>query len=223
MAFGQWYGAGYLGGNITQPADVSIQQPGAGTSLTFQGVHFAARPLEPRQYYGLRLGRRFATRGFGLELEMVHLKAIAKTAEVVTVSGRSPHLAGELPAGFRMLMGDLVDTYSMTHGLNFALVNLVTRQRLGGRLSLVERIGAGPMFPHAESLIAGQGQAQYEYAGIGVGGAAGMEFRLIDGLSGLAEYKLTVGRPTITIVGGTGTTTAVSHHLALGLGFEFPW
>ena len=109
----------------------------------------------------------------------------------------------------------------MTHGLNFALFNVVMRRPLGasgsGPLALMLRTGGGPMFPHAETIVNGGVVHHYEYAGLGVQGAAGLEVRLPYRGSVLAEYKLTYARPEIEIVNGTSTMSAVSHHLTAGV------
>ena len=37
---------------------------------------------------------------------------------------------------------------------------------------------------------------------------------------GVMEYKATFASPTITISNGTGQTTALTHHFAIGLGIN---
>ena len=220
-ATAQWYVAVYAGGNYTPAADVSIDAPAIDLVLTYQDVRFSGKPLASPQYYGYRLGRMVGEkRRLGLEIEFIHLKVIADTSREYAVSGRA---AGNvLPPG-RARMSEIVEQYQMTHGLNFVLVNLVTRTPIGGggspRVALVARGGAGPVIPHAETRVAGQSQAQYEYAGVGAHAAAGLDLKLRGRASALIEYKVTIARPEIDLASGTGRMTALTHQVAVGFAF----
>lgn len=202
-ASAQWYGAVYLGANTTRPADITVK--GDGYDLTFRDVDFEARPFESPQYYGWRLGRFFSeTRRLGAELEFIHLKAIANPEQ----------------------LRPQVERYRMTHGLNYLVVNLVSRVPLGRSASgeapvaLVSRAGAGITLPHAETTVFGASQEQYEYAGPGAHAAVGLDVRLKGRLSLVTEYKVTYAKPKIsTANNGTGQTTTLSHHIAVGIAF----
>jgi hypothetical protein len=87
-------------------------------------------------------------------------------------------------------------------------------------VAFVARAGAGPTLPHAETTVNGQAREQYEYGGLGLHAAAGVDVRLHSRVSGAVEYKVTAAKPTITIAHGTGQTTAVSHHLSVGVVFN---
>lgn len=213
----QWYFAGYLGANTTQSADVAIEIPASSLALEFHDVQFDAHPFESPQYYGYRIGRMFgASRRFGVEFEFTHLKVIGQTGQVYATSGTS----GSLPFAPGAQMGELVERYSMTHGLNFLIANFVTRRPIGsGRAALIVRAGAGGTIPHTETTVLGATVDQYEYAGAGFHAAAGVDVRLTGRLSFVAEYKFTRARPEITIAGGSGRSTAATHHVAAGLAF----
>jgi hypothetical protein len=213
----QWFGAAYLGGNATHPADITVTQPVRDTALTIREVQFDARPLESPQYYGLRIGRLLgASRRYGLEVEFIHLKVIARTEERYRMTGAWNGAAIDETRR----MDDLVQRYSMSHGLNYLLVNAVARRVLGdGRAALIGRLGAGPTYPHAESTIDGATREQYEFAGLGGHLSAGVDVRLRGRLSVMAEYKLTASRPEISVADGTGRVRAVSHHVAAGLAY----
>jgi hypothetical protein len=216
FADGQWYVTGYLGGNRTQSATVTVRQPALDTAVAFHDVRFAAKPLQDPNYYGWRIGYEPAGR-FGLEFEFVHLKVIGETGRTYRISGR---FAGANADDLVAPMNELVQRYSMTHGLNFLLVNLVAKLpvfRPSGRTSMTARIGAGPTIPHAETTVGGRSRAEYEYGGLGVHAAVGLTVRVFHRVAALVEYKLTYARPEIDLVDGTGTTTAVSHHLAGGV------
>jgi hypothetical protein len=199
----QWFAGVYMGGHTTQSADVRVQ--GDGYDLTFPNVDFRAESLTSPQYYGWRLGRFLdGTRRFGLELEFIHLKVIAE----------------------RESLGPEVSRYQMTHGLNFLVANVTNRLPFGrtaygeAPYAFITRAGAGITLPHAETTILGVSREQYEYAGLGAHLAAGFDVRLKGRLSLITEYKLTYARPTIsTAHNGTGQTTTLSHHVALGFAF----
>jgi hypothetical protein len=220
-ALAQWYVAVYAGGNYTPAADVAIDAPAIDVVLTYEDVRFTGKPLASPQYYGYRLGWMAGERRrVGLELEFVHLKVIADTSREYAVSGRAG--GSVLPPG-RARMSEIVEQYQMTHGLNFVLVNLVTRTPIGAggspRTALVARAGAGPVIPHAETRVAGRSQEQYEYAGVGAHAAAGLDLRLRGRWSALIEYKLTIARPEIELASGTGRMTALTHQVAVGFAF----
>lgn len=202
-ASAQWYAGVYMGANTTRPADVTVK--GDGYDITFPDVSFEAKSFTSPQYYGWRVGRFFdAARRFGMELEFIHLKVIAEPED----------------------LGPAVTRYQMTHGLNFLVVNLTNRIPLGRsaygepRVALIARGGAGVTLPHAETTVFGESQEQYEYAGLGAHAALGLDVRLKGRLSLVSEYKVTYAKPTITTaLNGTGRTTAMSHHLAVGFAF----
>lgn len=213
----QWYFAAYLGANATRPADVTITVPSANLALTFQEVEFDAHPFESPQYYGWRLGKLVgAGRRLGVELEFIHLKVIGLTNQSYATTGTSG--SATLAAGDPM--SRIVERYSMTHGLNFAVANLVFRQPLAsGRAALILRGGAGFTVPHTETTVLGVSVDKYESGGPGVHGAIGLDIRLSGRLSFLAEYKFTRARPEISVAGGRGRTTSATHHAAAGLAF----
>jgi len=202
-ASAQWYVAAYMGANTTRPADVTVK--GDGYDLTFAKVDFDAQPFATPPYYGWRLGRFLSdTRRLGVELEFIHLKVIAHPEQL-----RPP-----------------VNRYRMTHGLNFLVASLTSRLPFGrsaygdAPFALITRLGGGVTIPHAETTVFGQAQEQYEYGGLAAHAAIGLDVRLAGRLSLVTEYKMTFAKPTITTAGGgTGQTTTLSHHAAMGLAF----
>jgi len=214
-ASAQWYVGLYLGANRTTKADITIDLPDRQTNLTYEDVAFEARPFAAPQYYGYRVGKILgAQRRFGIEVELIHLKVIAKAADAYPVRGVEQGATVDEVSR----MDARVQRYSMTHGLNFGLVNFVIRRPLGnGRAVLVGRAGAGPTLPHAETTIATVPREQYEFGGLGVQLAGGVEFALGSRFSALGEYKFTRARPEIDVDGGTGRMTARCHQMAFGL------
>jgi hypothetical protein len=221
-AYAQIYGSISAGANHTMPADVTVDVPGAGLGVTYHDVQFSARPFDSPQYYSWRLGRLFgANARWGLEFEFTHLKVIADTSKGYAAAGTIAGAA--IPAGTSLPMNAEVQEYQMTHGLNFLLVNVVNRIPVGakGRWSIVTRAGLGATLPHAETNVLGEFSQHYEFAGVGLQGSAGVAVRLTHLVSVVADYKLSEAQPRITLVGGTGQTTALTHQIAFGLAFGF--
>jgi opacity protein-like surface antigen len=221
-AHAQIYFAVSAGGNWTRAADVTLSVPDAQFAPTYHDVHFAAKPFKSPQYYQWRLGTLLGRKQrFGVEFEFTHLKVISDTSQTYMVTGTINGVA--VPPGTTQQMDVLVPQYQMTHGLNFLLFNGVARFPFGSgaRFSFVARAGLGATLPHAESTVLGAFRQQYEWAGLGYQGAAGLDFKLSRLISVVADYKLSYAHPRITIVGGTGQTTALTSQVAFGLAFGF--
>ncbi len=222
-AHAQWYLASFTGGNHTLTTSVTIDQPAVHRTLIFHDVHFRAEPMQSRQYYGGRLGRRLAGGRFAVEFEFLHMKAIAETGRVVRVTGRQDGA----PVEFTEPMDVVVQHYAMTHGLNYLLGNVVWRVPLdwtmgGAPVVVAARAGAGPIIPGVNTRVDREEVIDYEYGGVGAQAAAGIEFRIWRMFEGMAEYKLTWSRPRIDVAHGAGVMTAVTHHVAAGLMLVFP-
>lgn len=202
-ASAQWYAGVYLGANTTRPADVTVKADGL--DVTYKDVDFEAKSFTSPQYYGWRIGRFLnESRRIGVEVEFIHLKVIARPED----------------------LDSRVTRYQMTHGLNFLVANLTNRIPFGRSASgeapyaLISRAGAGITLPHAETTVLGQQKEQYEYAGFGAHAAVGVNIRLKGRLSMVTEYKVTWAKPKITTaLNGTGQTTTLSHHVAVGFAF----
>jgi hypothetical protein len=118
-------------------------------------------------------------------------------------------------------MNATVQKYDMSHGLNFALGNLVFQAPLTKSadhpLSLDLRVGAGGTMPHAETVVLGEPQEQYELGGLAFGAGIGISGRIAGRLSGFLDYRFTVARPELTLAHGTGEMTAFMHHVMTGV------
>ena len=197
-AAAQWTAGAYVGWTSTAANALTLSRPDSG-ALVVDPVHYDARAFDAPIYYGYRVGRFFGDR-FGVEGELIHLKVYA----------RPP-------------LGQGIESFAISHGLNLVLVNVMLRQRLGGpssRAWLMVRGGVGPTVPHAESRVDGVAQAQYELGSAGFQGAAGVELRLTGSLFGTAEYKLTTAAPGVSVHGGTIHGRYTSQHVAVGLAWR---
>jgi len=218
-----WTVAAYLGAAATRPAALAIAQPALGTDLAIAPVTFRGESFTPPVYYGYRIGYEWpGLPWLGVEAEFVHLKVYARTDRTARVEGRR---RGQ-PVAATMPIGDIVQAFSISHGVNFVFGNLVARLPLGGapvsRLRAAFRAGVGPTVPHAESTIEGvRAPEGYELGAPGWQVAGGLEARLAGGLIGVAEYKLTRTRQRTAVAGGEATVALLTHHAVFGLGWRF--
>jgi hypothetical protein len=214
---GGWVVAAYLGGARTGDSPLSVSQPALGNDLTFEGVRLRSRSFDPPLYYGFR-GGYFPRRApsLGVEAEFIHLKVYSDPRQRVRVSGLrgGAALAGELP------LGEIVQQYSISHGVNLLLFNAAARRRLG-RLILNGRVGAGPTLPHTESSVEARRQEQYEVGRLAWQAAAGAEFNLWRRLYLLGEYKFTRTRQRGKVSSGTAESLLRTHHGVFGLSYHF--
>lgn len=224
-ARGGWVVAAYLGGARTAASDLRVSQPPLDSDLTFEGVRLRSRSFDPPLYYGLRAGY-FIPRApsLGLEAEFIHLKVFSDPGQRVRVAGRR----GGAAVDAEMPLGEIVQQYSISHGVNLLLFNAALRRGLGrsdeapgGRLVVSARAGAGPTLPHTESSVEGRRQEQYEVGRLGWQLAGGSELKLWGGLHALGEYKFTRTRQRGKVFSGEAESLLRTHHGVFGLSYHF--
>lgn len=219
----EWHVGGYLGGTHTQNSFLVVEQPAQGTHLRFSPVDFSGESFKSPFYYGLR-GGYFFNRHVGVEAEFIHLKVFAQVDRVVQVDGV---LLG-LPLSGQRPLRTIVARFSISHGVNLMMGNVVFRQDFWrksedklGRVLLTTRFGVGGTIPHPESEILGAGDQHYEGGRPALQAAGGAELRLWRGLYWLGEYKYTRTRQRVRIVGGTAETLLHTHQVVTGLSYHF--
>jgi hypothetical protein len=214
----QWILSAYGGAIHTAPAGIVIEQPSFDTALTFPKVSFRSASSEPPIYYGYRVARAIpAPRWLFIEAEFIHAKLFARDDQNPRGLGlRNGVAAADVP------FSSVVQSFGMSHGFNFILVNAVLRRPLrSGRLTLTGRGGAGPMRPHVETEVEGRRREGYQWAGVALQAGGGIELRVWRRISVLAEYKRTHGSVRVSVDHGTAFVTARSHHVASGLTATF--
>lgn len=222
---GGWVISAFIGGARTSASSLRISQPALSTELTFRDVEFEGRSFNPPLYYGLRGGYILPQAPFiGLEAEFIHLKVYADTRRQVQASGR---LRG-LPVDEQIQLGQVVQQYSISHGVNLLLFNVAGRYRLKadrdnpkGRLIFTARAGLGPTIPHTESIIEGREQQQYELGRLAWQLAASAEVRLWRGLYFLGEYKFTRTRQRGKVFSGEAESLLRTQQGVFGLSYYF--
>jgi hypothetical protein len=132
------------------------------------------------------------------------------------------------PIDREQALGETVQRYSISHGVNLLLFNVAARHRIKtdlqsgrSRFILTSRFGVGPTLPHTESSIDGFRQEQYEVGSVAFQLGGGAEARLKAGLYLLGEYKFTRTRQRGEISSGEAESLLRTHHGVFGLSYHF--
>lgn len=223
-ASAEWTLAVFVGGARTRDTSLTLAQPAEGTSVTLSPVRYDSASLDAPIYYGYRVGFFPRSGWFGVEAEFIHLKVIADTGRMTNVEGL---LRGQ-PVGTPRPLAQIIQRFSITHGVNLLLFNAVVRRQGAAssgdqpRWTLSGRFGAGASIPHPESTLDGVTLERYEWGAFGIEGAAGTEVRLGGPVYILGEYKLTRTVQNVAIARGSARTPLVTHHLVAGLAVHLP-
>jgi opacity protein-like surface antigen len=215
----------YWGVAATMDSDLHLSQPALSTDVTFAGVHYDGRSFQSRRYYGLRVAVSPSRRApIGLEVEFVHLKAYADTGRTVGISGT----VHGVPIDERAPLRQVVERYSMSHGVNLVLGNVIARWLVRpdphdarARVIVVGRAGLGPTVSHTESTIDTQAREQFERSGLVWQLSGGAEWRLWQGLYAAGDYKFTRTHQRGTVFAGEADTVVRSHHATFGVSYHF--
>jgi hypothetical protein len=218
----QWMVSAYLGQAFTRPSDLDIKQPFRNYDLTFHKIHYTSRSFESPHYYGVRIAYLFSQSApFGIEEEFIHAKVYSDPNEVVRLTG----VLGGVPVDASARLGNVVQEFSVSHGLNFLFTNLVGGFRLFDEsrilfspMNIVFRVGVGPTIPHTESTVDGVHTEQYEFKGPAYQIAGGFQGYLFWRLNFLLEYKFTYTKlKDVTIDRGAASAVVRTHHVVFGL------
>jgi hypothetical protein len=194
-----WTAMAYLGAAATVPARLRLAGPPPAPRLETGPVHFESRSFILPPYYGYRIGWIPARGALGVEVELIHLKVYARAAD--------------LPAS--------IERFSISHGLNLLLGNVVWRQPRRGRVRVAARVGAGLAIPHGESRVGGVDREQYEISSLALQAAAGPEIVVAAHARIFAEYKVTTAAPAVTVAGGTVSGRYTTQHAVAGVGITW--
>ncbi len=215
----------FTGVAMSQDSDLRLQQSG-GTDLTFHDVSFEGRDFDDPPYYGLR-GLWFLSEDshWGFGAEFFHMKMYAETDDTAQVTGRRN--GGGVNG--KEKIEDTIQAFSLSHGLNYALGDIVYRWKPGhrgedflGHLEPYVGVGLGAVIPHVESTIDGRFHEGYQLHGPGVQGLAGMNFSLTRHIGLMFEYKFTYANlESLDVPGGSIEVTPLNHHIVTGVTFSF--
>jgi opacity protein-like surface antigen len=220
----EWRLGLFLGKASTCDSDLKIEQPSSQNHLLFHDIDYTDKSFRTPLYYGLRAGY-FPPNypNFGGEIEFIHAKIYSDSEQTVRVSG----VRNGESIDSTIRLGEIVQGFSMTHGLNFLFFNLVGRLSLLRnenleRVALCARLGMGPLIPHTESVIDGDRKEQYELQGPAYQLAAGTEMNIWKNVNLLFEYKYTYAKvKDARIAHGQAVTKLGTNHLVFGVGRKF--
>src|SRR2546427_9633853 len=117
----------FSGAALTEDNDLRLKQSD-GTDLTFHNVSYEGKDFESPIYYGARLTYflpEMSHWGFGLEF--FHAKLYLNADDTVHVTGAR----GGGPIDDRERVGDTIEAFNLSHGLNFLTADAVYRWVLG--------------------------------------------------------------------------------------------
>jgi lipid A oxidase len=210
----------YVGKSFTNDSDLRLRQS-SGTDLTFHGVSWSDHSFEMPIYYGFRVTHFFGHRSdWGIAVDFFHYKVFADTNATLAVTGTR----GGAPVSGPERLGDTVQRFDITHGVNYLTLNAIHRWRLRsggprsprGRLQPYVGAGVGAVIPHVEARIGGVFKDGYQLRGPGYQLLAGANYALSSHWSLFGEYKYTHTTLAVDVPGGGARTTLDSHHLVLG-------
>ena len=210
----------YSGKSFTQDTRLTLQQPAHDTRLTFRGVSYQDRSFTDPIYYGGRITHFFKSRpGLGLALDFVHFKVYAQTDRMVHATGTE----NGQPVDRTQRLGDTLESFSISHGVNMLSLNAVGRLRWlrskglrAGHVQPYAGIGVGALIMHPESKIGGQFFEHYEWNGFGAQAFVGSNILLSRRIGLFGEYRFTRTDADVTVVGGRAQTPLTTHHVVFG-------
>ena len=215
----------FTGVALSQDSDLDLHQT-RGTDLTFHNVSFEGRDFETPPFYGARLlwfPSEESHWGFGAEF--FHIKLYAQTGDTAHVTGPRNGVGVD----DNEPIDNTLQQFSLSHGLNYALADIVYRWQPGnrgedffGHLQPYVGLGLGAAIPHVESEVNGNFHEEYQFHGPGVQGLAGVNVNLTKHWGLLFEYKFTYANlDSLEIPGGSIEVTPLTHNIVAGLTFSF--
>jgi len=210
---------------LTENNDLRLQQ-GGGTDLAFHNVSYKGQDFQSPPYYGARLTCFSSEKShWGFGTEFFHAKLYLNTEDTVRVTGT---LAGKPVDAFERV-GNTINFFNLSHGLNFLTADAIYRGLPGergkdflGRFQPYVGVGVGAVIPHVEAIVGGVGYEKYQWHGPGVQAFAGMNFDLTRHWSLFAEYKFSYANlDHLSIPGGSIGITPLTHHIVSGISLRF--
>ena len=218
----QWVASVYLGDAATPATTVTLDDAENSTRLTLDAITFEDESWQSPVYYGGRIARFFQRAPWlAIEAEFIHLKVVADTAAVVRVRGTE---AGAT-VDERRQVSAVLPRLSLSHGLNFALANVVFRVPLrtgqpSSRVSLLARVGAGPTIPHVEATLTTDSADGYQWGRVGLHAAGGAEVSISKRIALCLEAKRTATRQVVRVGSTELAASFATRHFVAGITYR---
>lgn len=209
----------YFGKNIPQSTYLKISQDINKTFLRFENIQLKDKAFEFPLYYGMKLSYdlKFINPRVFAELEFIHSKVYSDPSQVVKVFG----IYRDLPIDTLMRLGDIVQNFSISHGLNYTILNFGYKINLNSATLAFLKFGVGLSIPHFETTIDSLSFERYELEGFVVQFSGGFSLKIYKRVSNFIELKYTSGEIlNAGIFGGTAETFIKMWHIVLGLSYS---
>ncbi len=210
----------YLGKSFPASTYLKVSQDINQTFLRFDGVKLSDKSFEFPLYYGLRITYRlkFVNPRTFVEFEFIHSKVYSDPEQAVKVAG----IYRDSLINSVIRFGDIVQNFSISHGLNYGILNFGYKFDLKPYISPFLKFGFGVSIPHFETTIDSLSFERYEVNDFVVQLSCGIDFRVYRGIFGMVELKYTSGEiVNAGIYGGTAETFIKMFHFVFGFGYSF--
>jgi opacity protein-like surface antigen len=221
---GEWKIQAYGGKSSARNSYINLSQPGKNTNLTFAGVDYGDQSFNQPIYYGFRV-MYFpnAIRWLGIGIDFIHAKVYANPNSIVRVTGTE----NGVPVERTQRLGDSIQRFSISHGVNYLALTLIARLETlksksypDGRLAPYVGLGFGPTLLHPESAIDGDTFQHFEWDKPTYQVLAGLEYFVMPEASVFIEYKYTNESFDVDVVDGTARTRVSMDHIVFGLSWK---
>lgn len=209
----------YLGKNLPQTSYLKISQDLNRTFLRFENVKFTDKSFEFPIYYGAKLSYsfRFVNPKIFAEIEFIHSKIYSEQSQFVKVFG----IYRDSLVDTVIRLGDIVQNFSVSHGLNYALFNFGYRADFSDHISAFAKFGVGLSISHIEATVDSLSLEGYKVDAFAVQVGGGLIYRFHRKFSGFVELKYTSGEiSNAKIYGGTIETFIRMWHIVFGLSYD---
>ncbi|CUS87338.1 outer membrane beta-barrel protein [Candidatus Kryptobacter tengchongensis] len=209
----------YLGKNIPQNTYLKISQDINKTFLRFENIELTDKAFEFPLYYGLKLSYdlKFINPKVFAEAEFIHSKVYSNPSQFVQVFG----IYRDSPIDTLMRFGAIVQNFSISHGLNYVILNFGYKINFNPVTLAFLKFGVGPSIVHFETTVDSLPFERYEVNGFVVQFSSGFSLKFYNKVSGFIELKYTSGEIlNAGIFGGTAETFIKMWHVVFGLGYS---
>ena len=210
----------YLGKNLPASTYLKISQDINQTFLRFDGIKLSDKSFEFPLYYGFKISYRlkFVNPRTFVELEFIHSKVYSNPEQIVRAVGIYRNALVDSVIRF----GDIVQNFSISHGLNYAILNYGYKVGLKSYIFPFLKFGVGISVPHFETTIDSLSFERYEVNDFVVQFSCGADFKIYKSVLGMVELKYTSGEiVNVGIYGGTAETFIKMFLFVFGLGYSF--
>lgn len=224
-ASAEWKLAASGGVSSTQSSDLRIRQ--GASNYTVEGVRWASEDFTMPPWYDITATYFLPGKpNLGFSLGLMHMKVIAKTEQTRRIYGT----VDGVPVDMQAPMEDLVQAFSITHGVNYLNLGVVGRLQWqrderfpDGRIQPYAALGFGPVINHPENKVGGVDREEgYETnRRWGWVGTVGVHYAISQKWGVFSEVRTSHVANHVTVANGSADATLNTSHFATGLAYSF--